>query len=101
MSVRRDFSFRFERLQPPKSPILGDFEPEILAQSPPILGDLGSSPEFAVVVNHFCRTDVNPTRCDRDSIPSTSSISASLGASFYSLRDSAAHALVRPIQMSS
>ena len=25
-------------------PILGDFEPEILAQSPPILGDLGGFP---------------------------------------------------------
>ena len=39
-SVRRGFSLRFERLLPPKSPILGDFEPEILAQSPSLVGDL-------------------------------------------------------------
>ncbi|PSB20573.1 hypothetical protein C7B65_06620 [Phormidesmis priestleyi ULC007] len=30
-SVRRVFSLRCQRLLPPKSPILGDFEPEILA----------------------------------------------------------------------
>ena len=58
-SVRRGFSLRFERLQPPKSAILGDFESELLAQSPPIFGDLGSSPGFTTVANHFCRTRVN------------------------------------------
>ena len=57
-SVRRGFSLRFERLLPPKSPTLGDFESELLAQSPPILEDLGSSPKFTTVANHFCRTDV-------------------------------------------
>ena len=45
-SVRRGFSLRFERLLPPKSPILGDFEPEILAQSPSLVGDLGGSPDL-------------------------------------------------------
>ena len=43
-SVRRGFSLRFERLLPPKSPILGNFEPEILAQSPSLVGDLGGFP---------------------------------------------------------
>ena len=42
-SVRRVFSLRCRRLLPPKSPILGDFEPEILARSPPNLGDLGGA----------------------------------------------------------
>ena len=34
-------SLRFSRLQPPESPILGEFEPRALAQSPLLVGDLG------------------------------------------------------------
>ncbi len=45
MSVRRGFSLRFEQLQPPKSPILRDFESELLAQSPSLVGDLGGFPD--------------------------------------------------------
>ncbi|PSB17755.1 hypothetical protein C7B65_17780 [Phormidesmis priestleyi ULC007] len=36
--VRRSVSVGFS---PPKSPILGDFETGISAQSPPLMGDLG------------------------------------------------------------
>ena len=43
-SVRRGFSLRFERLLPPRSPILGNSEPEILAQSPSLVGDFGGFP---------------------------------------------------------
>ena len=43
-SVRRVFSLRRQQILPPKSPILWD---------------LGSSPEFTIGANHFCRTNVN------------------------------------------
>ena len=40
------FLLRCQRLLPPKSPILGDFENGVLAQSPLRVGDLGGFPNL-------------------------------------------------------